>query len=55
MFSIMQDKEIEEAIQNHDCEIDCTLYKKCKANYLNGAVIKCLHFGNEKNFGNSKK
>ena len=45
----------EENISNHDCKVDCNLFEKCKAAYLKGSVIKCLHFGNKKNFSGLKK
>lgn len=45
----------EERISNHDCKVDCNLFEKCKASYLKGSVIKCLHFGNKKNFSGLKK
>ena len=44
-----------DVIRNHDCEKDCALFEKCKIIYLNRDVIKCMHFGNEKNFEGLKK
>ncbi len=42
--------DTDDVIHNHDCERDCALFEKCKIRYLDGDVIKCMHFGNEKNF-----
>ena len=48
-------KDGDDIIHNHDCEKDCALFEKCKIRYLDGDVIKCMHFGNEKNFEGLKK
>lgn len=47
--------DTDDIIHNHDCERDCALFEKCKIRYLDGDVIKCMHFGNEKNFEGLKK
>lgn len=47
--------DTDDIIHNHDCERDCALFEKCKIRYLDGDLIKCMHFGNEKNFGGLKK
>lgn len=51
----MQSESLKEVIKNHDCKKDCNLLEKCRLEYLNGSVIKCLYFGNGKNFGDLKK
>ena len=44
-----------DVIRSHDCEKDCALFEKCKIIYLDMEIIKCMHFGNQKNFGGLKK
>lgn len=50
LASIVQGKELEK-FQKYDCRIDCSSFEKCKREYLNGGVIKCVYYGNKKNFG----
>ncbi len=54
VIRVRRDEVLEKEVQNHNCRIDCSSFEKCKRDYLNGNVNKCLYFGNKKDFGDLK-
>lgn len=52
---LFQSSEANQWAENHDCQLDCGLFEQCKRKYAEGAVIRCMFFGNKKNFGTITK
>lgn len=52
---LFQSSKTNQFDKKHDCQSDCNLFEQCKRNYVQGAVIRCMFFGNKKNFGNITK
>lgn len=52
---LFQANQTSKLFENHDCETDCDLSEQCKRKYAEGTVIRCMFFGNKKNFGTITK